>query len=105
MAAFDALLRASFLDYPFPVQDIDVKGGLRDHVHEYPHAPGGAPEKLGRKLYEFTFTCPFLTGLRGYPKLWPETLATLRIFFEGQNTGDLVVPTIGTINTFGGSFQ
>ena len=83
MPLFDNLERASFAGYAFPVSDVEVTGGLRDHVHEYPHSPGGAPEKLGRKLYEFSFTSPMLAGFPRYPKLWPETAASLRIVFEG----------------------
>jgi prophage DNA circulation protein len=95
--AFDALQPVSFADFKFPASKITAKGGLRDHVHEYPHAQGGAPEKLGRKLYEFTLTCPFHNTFKKYPQLWPETLGSLRIFFENGATRDLVVPNIGTI--------
>lgn len=99
-AAFDTLQRASFADLPFPVREIEVIGGLRDHVHEYPHSPGGAPEKLGRKLYEFHFVAPFLNTFKAYPDLWPDTLAALRLVFESGQTDDLVVPTIGTIKAY-----
>jgi prophage DNA circulation protein len=99
-AAFDDLQRAAFAGFEFPVRDIRVVGGLRDHVHEYPHSPGGAPEKLGRKLYEIHYTAPFLNTFKAYPKLWPETLASLRIIFEGGGTFDLVIPTIGTISAY-----
>lgn len=98
--AFDSLEKAGFAGFIFPVSEITVTGGFRDHVHEYPHSPGGAPEKLGRKLYEFKFKCPFTQGLKGYPLLWPETLASLRIIFEGGRSFDLVVPTIGTITAY-----
>lgn len=99
--AFEQLQRASFVSYPFPVESYEVRGGLRDHVHEYPHSPGGAPEKLGRKLYEFSMVGIFDSRIQSYPaKLFPDTLATLRIFFEGQGTYDLVVPTIGTIQAY-----
>lgn len=100
MPLFDNLERASFAGYAFPVSDVEVVGGLRDHVHEYPHSPGGAPEKLGRKLYEFSFTSPMLAGFPRYPKLWPETAASLRIVFEGGRSFDLVIPIIGTVTAY-----
>ena len=100
MPLFDNLERAAFAGLPFPVSDVEVTGGLRDHVHEYPHSPGGAPEKLGRKLYEFSFTAPMLAGFPRYPKLWPETAAGLRMVFEAGQTDDLVIPIIGTIKAY-----
>lgn len=100
MPLFDNLQRASFAGFAFPVSKLEVTGGLRDHVHEYPHSPGGAPEKLGRKLYEFAITAPMLAGFPAWPKLWPETAASLRVVFEGGRSFDLVVPTIGTITAY-----
>ena len=103
--AFDTLPRAAFAGFEFPVSKVRVSCSLRDHVHEYPHTPGGAPEKLGRKLYEFHFESPFFQGMQRYPKLWPETLASLRIIFEGGQSFDLVVPTIGTITAYCTSWE
>jgi hypothetical protein len=100
MAAFDSLQRAGFAGFEFPVSEIRVTGALREHVHEYPHAPGGAPEKLGRKLYEFHMRAPFHNTFLSYPKLWPETIASLRIIFEGGRSFDLIVPTIGLITAY-----
>lgn len=97
---FDTLPRASFDDLDFPVSRIVVTCSLRDHVHEYPHSPGGAPEKLGRKLYEFSLSCPFYTGSKLYPNLWPETLSALRLLFENQTSASLVIPTVGTITAY-----
>ena len=104
MPAFDSLQRARFEDVVFPVTDITVSGGLRDHVHEYPHSPGGAPEKLGRKLYTFKLTCPFLQGFSGYPNLWPEGLDQLRQICEEERTEDLTIPTLGTIKAYATSW-
>lgn len=100
MSAFDALQQAMFADYAFPVSDMTVTCSLRDHVHIYPHAPGGQPEKLGRNLYEFRMSAPMHDTFPKYPQLWPETLARLRFIFESGNTYDLVVPTIGTIKAY-----
>lgn len=99
-AAFDTLQRAAFDGIEFPVREVEVIGGIRDHVHEYPHSPGGAPEKLGRKLYEIHYTAPFLNTFKSYPNLWPTNLAFLRQSFEQQVTADLVIPTIGTIRAY-----
>lgn len=84
----------------FPVTHVEVRGGIRDHIHEYPHADGGAPEKMGRKLYEINMTGDFQNTFRAYPNLWPQGLKTLRTAFERQLTGDLVIPTIGTIKAY-----
>ncbi len=100
MATFDSLQRASFAGFEFPVSECTITGGLREHVHEYPHSPGGAPEKLGRKLYEFRMKGLFYTRFAAYPKLWPETPASLRIIFDGGKSFDLVVPTLGTVTAY-----
>jgi hypothetical protein len=101
MSILDQLPRASFDGIEFPVKRIEVIGGLRDHVHEYPHSPGGAPEKLGRKLYTFRFATLFdARGLRYGENLYPGALAELRDRFEEGLTADLHVPNIGTIPAY-----
>lgn len=100
MPAFDTLQRAAFANFEFPVSEIEVIGGLREHVHEYPHSPGGSPEKLGRKLYEIRMVAPFHNTFKAWPKLWPETLTGLRNIYELGETHDLVIPTIGTIKAY-----
>lgn len=97
---FDTLQRAAFAGFEFAVSHLEVTGGLRDHVHEYPHSPGGAPEKLGRKLYEFHYTIPLHQGQPRYPLAFPETMQSLLIVFEGGKTFDLVVPILGTISAY-----
>jgi prophage DNA circulation protein len=97
---FAALPRAKFGEFEFPVESMRIKGGLRDHVHEYPHSPGGAPEKLGRKLYEIDVTSNFQTTFRAWPGLWPDRLHDLRDMFEKETTAALVIPTIGTIQAY-----
>jgi hypothetical protein len=100
MAAFDDLQRASFAGIEFPVEEIAIDGGIRDHVHEYPHSPGGASEKLGRKLYVFKLKAPFHATFRKYPQLWPQRWNRLRNIFEAERTEDLVVPTLGTVKAY-----
>ncbi len=100
ISAADSFQRAAFANFEFPVSRISIRGGLRKHVHEYPHSPGGAPEKLGRKLYTIEMHAPMHTTLPQYPTAYPDSLASLMIIFEGGKTFDLVVPTIGTIPAY-----
>lgn len=102
MASFDELKRASFDGIDFPVTDVTVRGGLRDHVHEFPHTPGGKPERMGRKLYEIEMQAPFLSNLLDakWVELWPRSLAVLRSKFERQIVSQLHIPTIGTIRAY-----
>lgn len=104
MPIFDQLQQASFNEVPFPCEDVEVIGGIRDHIHEYPHSPGGAVEKMGRKLYTVRMTAPFHVTFPKYPNLWPLGLSRLRGFFEDQTTGPLVIPTIGTIQAYARSW-
>lgn len=100
MPAFDELQRASFDFIDFAAESCTVKGGLRDHVHEYPHQPGGKVEKLGRKLYTIEFSANFSTNTPLYPNAWPGDLADLFDRFEQGVTSDLTIPTIGTIRAY-----
>lgn len=94
------LKKASFMGYPFPVTSVSVQGSIRDHIHEYPHADGGAPEKLGRRVYIIKMSALFFTNGKEYPHLWPTTLNYLRTYWEKSTTGPLVIPTIGTIQAY-----
>jgi prophage DNA circulation protein len=94
------LPRAAFSGLEFPVQAVRVIGGLRDHVHEYPHVPGGDPEKLGRKLYVVEFDSVFFNEAKAYPNLWPQRLKSLRDLFEAEVTAELMIPTIGPIQAY-----
>lgn len=100
MSAADSFQRASFAGFDFPVSHISVRGGQRHHVHEYPHSPGGAPEKLGRKLYTIDFTVPMHNTIARYPDAYPDQLGRLMLIFEGGKTKSLVVPTLGSIQAF-----
>ncbi len=101
MAAFDRLQRAAFDGLQFPVEEINIDGGLRDHVHEYPHAPGGAPGLLGRKLYSFRMRAKFHNTLLGWPRdLYPRTWNRLRNICEAGQPKELVVPTLGTLTAY-----
>lgn len=96
------LLKCSFAGIRFPIHSVRVTGGGRSHVHEYPHSPGGAPEKLGRKLYEFEVVPCFEADLipTEYAGLWPNKLNSLQNIFDKQSTEDLILPTIGKVRAF-----
>lgn len=98
--ALDQLVRAAFGGIQFPIRKCAVKGGLRDHVHEYPKSPGGAPEKLGRKLYTISMEAPFFDVFPTYDELYPTALGTLFGMFEEETTDALVVPSVGTIQAY-----
>jgi prophage DNA circulation protein len=89
------LPRAGFQGLEFPVEKVAVRGGIRYHLHEYPHAPGAALEKLGRKPYEITMVANFQTTFAKWPGLWPKRLADLRDLFEAETSDYLVIPSIG----------
>lgn len=101
MAYFDQLGKASFDGITFPVERVSIKGGLRDHVHEYPHTAGGAPEKLGRRLYTFRLTCTFDEGMiRAYPGLYPDNLEKLFALWEQEKSSALILPTLGAVTAY-----
>lgn len=97
-AVFDTLKPMSFIGIPFPYKNYRIKGAIRKHIHEYPHSPGGALEKLGRSLYEVSVTVDFVAYDRPakYGQLITD-LGVLRGAFENQITGDLYIPHVGTI--------
>jgi len=100
MSAHDGLPRTKFGDVEFPGEVIDLDGEGRHHAHEYPHAPGGAPEKLGRRLYRVTIEAPFHATLPLYPGLYPDGMNTMRGYFEQQATLQLTHPTAGQFPAF-----
>jgi prophage DNA circulation protein len=94
--------KAGFFGRVFPVTDCVITGGIRHHVHEYPHTPGGDTEPMGRKLYTirmraFFGSVPGSKLNRDYPDLYPTTLQILRAAFEEEKVADLLIPTVGTI--------
>lgn len=101
MAAFDNLKPMSFAGIKFPYKSYSVKGSYRKHVHEYPHVAGGAPEKLGRTLYEIEVEVDFRGDLHSkkYPQLITD-LGVLRTLWENGDTAELHIPHIGTIKAF-----
>lgn len=106
-AIFDSNQPMSFGGRRFPFEKYEVHGAARKHVHEYPHTPGGAPEKLGRSLYEITVEALFDGNLvpPAYKDLWPTGLAFIRHLYEIQQTDILVIPTIGEMPCFIDDFR
>lgn len=97
MAVADNFPPASFDGIRFPYVERHVKGSIRHHVHEYPHAVGGNQEPLGRRLYEFSFTSDFDEAMNGlFPALYPKTLVELFAIFGEQRAAPLEVPGVGT---------
>lgn len=103
---FDKLKPMSFSGVRFPYKDYSVKGAYRKHIHEYPHVAGGAPEKLGRSLYEVTVSVDWRAGLlsaaatgKKYTQLITD-LGVLRGMWEDGVTAELHIPHIGTIKAF-----
>lgn len=96
------LPRMRFADIEFPYTKYVVKGSLRQATHEYPKAHGGAPEKLGRKLYTISVDAVFDKALlppwnQNGTDLWPGSLSDLFERFDEGLTSDLVIPSVGTI--------
>lgn len=97
MSALDNLPRASFDGVEFPIENRSAKLVARHHVHEFPKMPGGAVEKMGRKVWEFTISAPFHATILGYTDLYPGALRTLTDKAEKLVTGPLLIPELGTI--------
>lgn len=93
----DTFKIASFNGIEFPYNEREMACGIRHHTHEYPHAPGGDDEPLGRKLYTFDFSCDFDEGFSGrFPGIYPGTLILLFATFGEETVADLVVPGFAT---------
>lgn len=82
-----------------PFEEAEKESGGRDHIHVFPHSPGGLPEKLGAELKSFTLRCFFDPAFEGiYPSsyAYPDTLDALEDAADSQVTGTLVLPTMKT---------
>jgi hypothetical protein len=102
MATFDSLQPLTFGTKRIPFKEYDITFAGRSHIHEYPHADGGAPEKLGRKLLVVHVEGRIDAALFGvqYAGNWPDTAEYLRYQAQTQNTLDLTIPTVGTFSAF-----
>jgi prophage DNA circulation protein len=84
----------------FPGEQHTVNGEARHHIHEYPHTPGGYVEKLGRALYQVTIRGNFQATFPAFPDLYPNSMNTLRGYFEQETTLTLVHPTMGSFPAY-----
>ena len=91
------LPKAAFDKIEFPFTSRTAKLEARTHVHEYPKMAGGSVEKLGRKLWSFSFEVPFHTTFERYPDLYPDRLNALTERCARLDTATLLVPEIGEI--------
>ena len=101
-APFDSFKRFSFAGIPIPYKSYKLKGAYRKHVHEYPHANGGAPEKLGRSLYECSVTYEANLGISEppYDKMHLELTSGFHNLWEAGATDVLHVPHVGSFKAF-----
>lgn len=98
MPVFQLLQPASFDGIKFAVRAVGMKGGLRHHVHEFPHSPGGKIEDLARRNYTITMAAMFNTEMfREYPDAWPGDISDLFDRFEQGVRAPLVVPAVGEL--------
>jgi prophage DNA circulation protein len=107
---FDKLPKAEFGGLKFPYTSIQVSGGWRHHIHEWPHVNGGAIEKIGRELYRFSVTPVFDENVdyddenNGLP-LYPEVLRELQRLFHTAAVSQLIMPTVGSMPAFISKFS
>jgi hypothetical protein len=100
MSAHDNLPRTQFGDVQFPGEVTHLRLQYRHHVHEYPHSPGGSPEKLGRALYRVTILGNFQDRFAAYPGLYPDGMNTMRGYAVAGLTLTLTHPTVGRFPAF-----
>lgn len=89
---FDTWRRAKLDTIEFPFTDLEIRGSLRKHTHEYLKRPGGEVETLGRRCYIFTFKCRFVDVFEAYADLYPSRLSALISLCESERTYDLWIP-------------
>lgn len=96
--ALDLYDRWSFRAIPLAIQTASAEIGIRIHEHVYPHTPGAALEKMGRKLYRFNVSGTFDENLpqARYPRALSNVGMMLKLC-EKEQTGPLVIPWIGTV--------
>jgi len=101
-APFDSFKSFSFAGVKIPYKTYKIKGAYRKHVHEYPHADGGAPEKLGRSLYEVTVSYEANSGEiePPYQQMLQDLTFAFHNMWETGTTEVLHVPHIGSFKAF-----
>lgn len=99
-SAFDSQPATQFGDIIFPRETRTLHLVGRHHTHEYAHSPGGAPEKLGRGLYNVTIRGLFHDKFPRYPGLYPQGLLQMKQLAETQQTLDLYDAPFGKYPCF-----
>ncbi len=101
-APFDSFKSLSFGGVKIPYKSYKIKGAYRKHVHEYPHASGGSPEKLGRSLYEVTVTYEANLGITEppYNQMHQDLTSAFHNLWEQGVTDQLHIPHIGSFKAF-----
>lgn len=94
------LPKAAFNGIEFPITEVTVKGGIREHTHEFAHSDEWEDETLGRKPYIVTMHIAFhdITDGTTRPDLWPHSINTLFSQWEKSENGDLDIPTVGRMS-------
>jgi len=85
----------------FPVVDIAESGGIRVVRHPIPHRAGAKLESTGEKERSWVVSTLFNNsleeGVRDNVPLYPQRLRQLLRTFRIQETGALVLPTVGEV--------
>lgn len=102
MSYLDDLKRLSINGVILPYKEIEIRGGIRHHEHEYPHVPGGLAEKLGRKLYEVRIDLAIDEEISKQPYYSEANIITrlnvlMKDTFEAQLSVPVYLPNIGEI--------
>lgn len=94
------LHRTKFGDIVFPGEMHRLLLVGRHFIHEYPHSPGGAVEKLGRAVIRCTVDALFHATFPSYPGLYPGAMNKLLSYAELQATLPFTHPSAGTFPAF-----
>ena len=98
---FTNLKRLSFGGIEFPFTEIQVKGALRHHLHEFIKRPGGEVETLARRAYSIVVRCDMLDTIlplapfAQWVDVYPSKLAALVSLCEQGQAQDLWIPNWG----------
>lgn len=95
------LPKAAFNGIEFPITEVTVKGGIREHTHEFAHSDEWEDETLGRKPYMVTMHIAFhiiSPSPDGQRDLWPDQINGLFQEWNDSENGELYIPTVGIMS-------
>lgn len=98
---FDTWKQLSFGGIVFPFTDIQIKGALRHHAHEFIKRPGAEVETLARRSYQITVKSEMIDSIipvasfARYVDLYPSRLSALVSLCEQGDAHDLFIPNMG----------